>query len=98
MDTKTTLPISEARKKIFKIAEKVQRPATYYTLTEKGRPKIVVLSADEFESWQETFEVMRIFPKLEKDIKKAEREYKKGNYSLLEDVLAKEGFILANKK
>jgi len=97
MDTKTTLSISGARKKIFKIAEKVQRPATYYTLTEKGRPKIVVLSADEFESWQETFEVMRIFPKLEKDIERAEKEYKKGHRLTLEDVLSKEGFVLYKK-
>ena len=97
MDTKTTLPISEARKKIFKIAERVQKPAVYFTLTEKGRPKVVVLSADEFESWQETLEVMRIFPKLEKDIEKAEREYKRGRYLTLEDVLSKEGFILSKK-
>ena len=97
MDTKTTLPISEARKNIFKIAEKVQKPAVYYTLTEKGRPKAVVVSADEFESWQETLEVMRIFPKLEKDIKKAEREYKRGKSLTLEDVLSKEGFILSRK-
>ena len=97
MDTKTTLPISEARKKIFKIAEKVQKPATYYTLTEKGRPKVVVLSADEFESWQETLEVMRIFPKLGKDVKRAEKQYKKGDYLTLEKVLSKEGFVLSKK-
>jgi len=97
MDTRTTLPISEARKNIFKIAKKVQKPAVYYTLTEKGRPKVVVLSAEEFESWQETLEVMRIFPKLEKDIEKAEKEYKKGHYLSLEDVLSKEGFVLSKR-
>ena len=98
MDTKTTLSISEARKKIFKIAKMVQKPSTRYTLTEKGRPKVVVMSTDEFESWQETLEVIRDFPNLETDIKRAEREYKKSDYSLLEDVLAKEGFVLAKKK
>ena len=97
MDTKTTLPISEARKKIFRIAEKVQKPATYYTLTEKGRPKVVILSADEFESWQETLEVVRIFPKLGKDIERAEKQYKKGDYLTLEKVLSKEGFVLSKK-
>src|SRR4030043_2214386 len=97
MDTKTTLSISEARKNIFKIAERVQKPAAYYTLTEKGRPKVVVLSADEFESWQETLEVMHIFPKPEKEIEKAEREYKRGKSLTLEDMLAKEGFILSGK-
>lgn len=76
MDTKTTLSISEARKSIFKIAEKIQKLGVYYTLTEKGKPKAVVISADEFESWQETLEVMHVFPKLEKDIEKSEREYK----------------------
>jgi len=98
MDAKTTLSISEARKKIFNIAKMVQKPSTHYTLTEKGRPKVVVMSTDEFESWQETLEVIRDFPSLDKDIEKAEREYKKGNHLFLEDVLAKEGFILANKK
>ena len=97
MDTKTTLPISEARKKIFKIAEKVQKPATHYTLTEKGRPKVVLMSAEEFESWQETLEVMRDFPKLGKDVEKAEKEYKKGRYVTLEDVLSKEGFVFSKK-
>ena len=100
MDTKTTLSISEARKKIFKIAERVQKPATYYTLTEKGKPKAVVMSAEEFESWQETLEVMRDFPDLEKDIKEVDRDIKSGaykKYTSLEDILAKEGFLIADK-
>lgn len=98
MDVRTTIPISEARGKIFKIAENVQKPATHYTLTEKGRPKVVVMSANEFESWQETLEVIRDFPNLEKDIKKAEKEYRRRNYLTLEKILSKEGFILAGKK
>ena len=97
MNIKTTLSISEARKGIFKIAEKVQKPSTYYTLTEKGKPKAVVMSAEEFESWQETLEVIRDFPKLDKDVKAAERDFKKRKYSTLEEILSKEGFILANK-
>jgi len=97
METKTTLPISEARKKIFKIAEKVQKPSTHYTLTEKGKPKVVMMSAEEFESWQETLEVMQEFPNIVEDIKKAEKEYKKGNYVTLEEIMAREGFILADK-
>src|SRR3989338_5102287 len=97
MDTKTTLPISEARRKIFKIAENVQKPSTYYTLTEKGKPKAVILSAEEFESWQETLEVTRDFPNLEKDVKAAEKDFKKRKCATLEEVLSKEGFVLADK-
>ena len=97
MDVKTTLPISEARREIFKIAERVQKPSTYYTLTEKGKPKAVVLSAEEFESWQETLEVTRIFPNLEKNVKAAEKDFKKRKCVTLEEVLLKEGFVLADK-
>jgi prevent-host-death family protein len=97
MDTKTILPISEARKKIFKIAKRVQRPAVNYVLTEKGRPRAVIMSSDEFDSWKETMEVVNLFPRLEDDIKKAEREYKKGYGLKLEDILLKEGFVLSEK-
>lgn len=100
MDTKTTIPISEARKKIFQIAEEVQKPNTHYTLTENGRPKAVLISAEEFESWQETLEVMKDFPDLEKDIKEADRAIKNGEYkqwTTLEDILTREGFVIAEK-
>lgn len=96
MDTKTTLPISEARKKIFDIAEDVQKPNKYYTLTEKGRPKAVIMSAEEFESWLETLEVTKDFPDLEKDIAQVAKDIKTGaykKYTSLEKLLAKGGYI-----
>ena len=97
MNIKTTLPITEARKQIFKITDDVQQPGNYYTLTENGRPKAVLISAEEFESWQETMEVMREIPDLEKWTKEAEREFKKGKYITLDEFLAKEGYVLADK-
>ncbi|HCB30636.1 MAG TPA: hypothetical protein DEP50_07920 [Acinetobacter lwoffii] len=86
MTTKTTVSITEARKRIFDIAEQVQRPNVYYTLTDKGRPKVVVMSAEEFESWAETLEVIKDFPHLADDAKQAMKEYREGNYVLLEDL------------
>ncbi len=100
MDTKTTLPISEARKKIFEIAEDAQKPGRYYTLTENGRPKAVIMSAEEFESWQETLEVIWEFPNLRKDIEETEKAFKSGEYKkwiTLDNLLAKEGFLVADK-
>ena len=99
MNTKTTLPISEARKKIFKIAEEVQKPSNYYTLTEKGRAKAVIMSADDFESWQETIEVMHEFSDITKDIKETNRAVKSGeykNWTTLDELLAKEGYLIAD--
>lgn len=79
MSIKNTVSISEARKRFFEIAEKVQRPGTHFTLTEKGQPKAVILSAEEFESWVETLEIVSD-PKAMARIKKAEAEYKRGEY------------------
>ncbi len=86
MTTKTTISITEARKHIFTIAERVQHPNVYYTLTDKGKPKAVVMSAEEFESWAETLEVIKDFPNLAADTKQAMKEYREGNYILLEDL------------
>ena len=97
MNTKTTIPITEARKRIFRISDEIQKPGQYYTLTEKGRPKAVIMSAEEFESWQETLETIQEIPSLDEDIKKAEEEYKKGGYITLEELLEKEGYILRDK-
>ncbi|OHA04036.1 MAG: hypothetical protein A3J58_03390 [Candidatus Sungbacteria bacterium RIFCSPHIGHO2_02_FULL_52_23] len=97
MDAKTTLSISEARRRIFEIAEDVQKPNTHFTLTENGRPKVVIMSAEEFESWQETVKVLSDFPDLKKDIAEAERQFAQGEYSTLEELLAREGFVVADK-
>jgi prevent-host-death family protein len=85
MRAKTTISISEARKKIFDIAEEVQRPGVYYTFTEKGMPKVVLMSADEFNSLMENLEILSD-PKVMTDIKKAEEEYKRGEYITWEEM------------
>lgn len=94
MNSKTTIPISEARKRIFEIAEEVQKPSTYYTFTENGRPKAVLMSAEEFESWKETLEVMQEFPDLADEIKEADAEYKSGNYITLDALMQRYGYVL----
>lgn len=97
MDTKTILPITEARKKIFNIADQVQKTGLHYTLTEKGVPKAVIMSAEEYESLQETIEVLRD-PKLMKEIKTTDKDIKRGNYTTLEEVLIEEGYVVKDKK
>lgn len=101
MDTKTTLPISQARGRIFDLAKQVQKPGRVYTFTEKGVPKAVMLSAEEYESLLETIEVLRIFPSLDKDIAQAHKDIKSGaykKYTTLEQLLAKDHAIQPNNK
>lgn len=97
MSPKST-SISDARKNIFTIADEVQKPGNYYTLTENGRSKVVLMSAEEFESWKETIEVLHDFPNLRDDIAQAEKEYSSGDYVTIDDLLAQEGYILMEKQ
>lgn len=94
----TIMPISAARKKIFEITTQVQKPDAYCILTENGHPKAVIISAAEFASWQETLEVAKDFPHLEKEKAIAEKEYQAGEYLTLEDFLARQGYVTKNKK
>ena len=91
MNIKNILSISEARKKIFKIAEDVQKPSTYYTLTEHGKPKMVLMSAEEFESLMEDLEILNN-PKILADIKKAEDEFARGEYITLQELEKELGY------
>jgi prevent-host-death family protein len=91
MNPKTTISISEARKRIFELAEEVQKPSNYYTLTENGRPKAVLMSAEEFDSIMETIDILGDSNILE-NIKKAEEEYKRGEFQTWEELKKEIGF------
>ena len=97
---KRTISISEARKRIFDIAEEVQSPHKVYTLTADGKPKAVIISAEEYESMVETMEVQRIFPNLDKDIAEVEEAFKTGawkKWTTLEQLERKWGLVVAEK-
>jgi len=83
MKTKTTISMTTARKNFFNIGNEVQKPGNYYTLTENGTPKIVIISAEEFESWQETLEALAETPNLKQIVREAQADFKKGKYSAL---------------
>ncbi len=80
MNTKTTLSITEARKRIFELAEKLQTSTSHFTLTAKGRPKIVLISAERYESLLETIEVLDEIPDLKARSEEARRDYESGKY------------------
>lgn len=78
MKLKHILSITEARKKIFQIAEEIQKPNTYYTLTQNGKPKAVLMSADQFDSLIETLEVLSD-PEAVQAIREHEKNKAEGN-------------------
>lgn len=98
--TKTTISITEGRKRLFDIADEVQTPNKVYTLTSEGKPKVVIMSAEEYESMIETMEVERIFPDLDKDVAEAEEAFRTGEHKKWPTLLDLErdwGFAVAEK-
>lgn len=96
INTKTTISISEARKRIFDIADEVQAPNKVYTLTADGKPKVVIMSAEEYESWMETMEVLRDCPDIFDRIAESDRAVKTGDWSnfiTLEDLKKDIGIV-----
>lgn len=82
--TKTTIPATEARKKLFKVIDEVAKKARHFFITKDGEPKAVIMSAEEWESWLETLEILSD-KKLVRSIRKAEGDFKKGRYVTLEE-------------
>lgn len=49
-----TLPLSEVKMKLSQLVETIRATDEPVVITRNGRPTAVIVSADEFESWQET--------------------------------------------
>jgi len=89
--SKKTISITEGRKRLFKIADEVQAPDTYYSFTVGGKPQVVLMSQDEFDSIMDTIEILSD-PKILADIKKAEAELEAGEYTTWDEVKKELGF------
>ena len=83
-----TLPLTEARKDLSKIVDEVSAAHEHVVITKQGKPEAVVLSADEFESWQETLEIMAD-KKAMAAIARAERDIKAGRIRSWDEIRAK---------
>ncbi|MEK7645129.1 MAG: type II toxin-antitoxin system Phd/YefM family antitoxin [Patescibacteria group bacterium] len=95
MNIPRIISITEARKNIFAIAEKTQTPGVHFTLTENGRARAVVMSADEFESWAETLNVLSEDPNIEKKVYMARAQAKRGRVVSLDSLKKKHGISSA---
>lgn len=80
-----TLPITKARDELTILVDRADRLLDEYIITVNGEPKAVLMSAQEYESWKETTEIMAD-PELMKAIKEGEEDIKKGNFITLEEL------------
>ena len=80
-----TLPITEARANLTTLVNRANKLLDEYIITVNGKPAAVLMSADEYESWKETNEILSD-KKLMKAIEEGEEDIKKGRVYDWEDV------------
>ena len=71
-----TMPLSEAKSKLSKLVDAVEKRDEVITITLNGRPIAIIVSKDEYEGWQETVEIMRD-PKFMKEIREGMKSLKR---------------------
>ena len=76
------IPVTEARKNLLKLIDKVDDEYTRIDLTKKGKVKATLVSPDYLDSLEETIYTLEHSMG---DIKKAEEELAKGEYVTLEE-------------
>ncbi|MBP7114373.1 MAG: type II toxin-antitoxin system Phd/YefM family antitoxin [Candidatus Peribacteraceae bacterium] len=72
------MTITEARKNLYAVVNEVEHPGVAVAITHNGTPKVVVMSFEEYEGWQETMAIMAD-PALDKELEEAMRDMKAGN-------------------
>lgn len=80
-----TLSISKAREDFPRLIERAHRLLEKYVITVNGDAKAIIMSNDEYESLQETFDILSE-PNALEEIKVAEKEIQKGDYVTLEEL------------
>ena len=53
-----TMSLKQARSRLSSLVEKADRLSERFVVTKNGTPKVVLMGAEEFESWVETLELL----------------------------------------
>lgn len=74
-----SMTATEARKKFYAVIRAAEHPGVSVVIIHEGTPKVVVMSFEEFEGWQETIEILSDpDPTLDRDILDGIKEMKLG--------------------
>jgi len=79
------ISISNARANLPDLVTRVSDTLERITITVNGKPKAILVSAEELESLEETAEVLAI-PHIKKDIEKSRKQIKKGEFIALSEL------------
>ena len=81
----TYLTVTEAKAHFLDIVRKADDSMESCIVTKGGKPKAIIMSIDEYESWMETLEISSD-KKAMSEIKKAQEELRQGKHYTFEEV------------
>lgn len=79
------LPLSETKARLSHLVAEVEKSEEALVITRNGRPVAVLMSTNEFASWQETREIRRN-PGLMREIRRGLSQLEKGQRLTFEEV------------
>jgi prevent-host-death family protein len=84
------VPFTDARATLSELLDLVEREQEHVVITRNGKPVAIVMSADEWESWEETIEVLSD-PELMAALERSEEDVKAGRLYTLDEVMKRLG-------
>jgi antitoxin YefM len=87
MATMETIPITEAKARIAELADRVAREHDHFTITRNGRADVMLISVAEYESMQETLDLLADEDALA-DLRQSREDFAVGDTFTIDEVRA----------
>ena len=85
---KNIFSITTVKKNLKRLVDQVHEEQEPLVITRDGQAAAMLISVEEYEGWLETIDILKD-PKILKEIKKAEKDFKKGHFYTHEEVFGK---------
>jgi antitoxin YefM len=82
-----TIPITEAKARIAELADRVAREHDHFTITRNGRADVMLISVAEYESMQETLDLLSDDEALA-DLRQSREDFASGDTFTVDEVRA----------
>jgi antitoxin YefM len=82
-----TIPITEAKARIAELADRVAREHDHFTITRNGRADVMLISVAEYESMQETLDLLSDEDTLA-DLRQSKKDFAAGETFTVDEVRA----------
>jgi antitoxin YefM len=85
-DVAKVVPFTDARATLSELLDLLEREQEHVVITRNGKPVAILMSAEEWESWEETIEVLSD-PELMAALAESEEDVKAGRLYTLDEVM-----------